>query len=222
MPRKNKQPRLSTAKDVLCSSGQVSSYDIINTIPDARTKSYPGETNDCVVRALAMVSKKVSYDNAHEFCRQFLDRKHRRGVINTGVKLTELTNSPKVKHMVNLLGVKVVEGILSQKTAVKYSYQDGYTAINENYPESSCYFRMTHNIKNKVKMDVIGNHRYNKPFDATSPTVSSFAESHPKGKWIVLVRGHALAVIDGVVVDNTVKVGGDKRPVRMAFRVEDV
>ena len=36
----------------------------------------------------------------------------------------------------------------------------------------------------------------------TNPTVLQFAKSHPTGKYILIVKGHALAVVDGVIYDT--------------------
>lgn len=46
--------------------------------------------------------------------------------------------------------------------------------------------------------------------------LKDFIELHPSGRYYVLVRGHALAVIDGVVYDHTEGLG---RIVTHAFRV---
>lgn len=46
--------------------------------------------------------------------------------------------------------------------------------------------------------------------------VSHFVKKHPKGKYYVLVRGHAFAIIDGVVYDY--KEGG-RRQITQAWRV---
>lgn len=39
--------------------------------------------------------------------------------------------------------------------------------------------------------------------DCNGMTISRFVKSHPKGSYYVLVRGHALAVVDGTVQDWT-------------------
>jgi len=38
---------------------------------------------------------------------------------------------------------------------------------------------------------------------ANKITISRFCKKHPKGKFYVCVRGHALAILDGVPSDNT-------------------
>ena len=47
-------------------------------------------------------------------------------------------------------------------------------------------------------------------------TLRRFIESNPEGNWIILVRGHALAVKDGVIYDQ---VFGLRRHVQFAHRV---
>lgn len=46
--------------------------------------------------------------------------------------------------------------------------------------------------------------------------LSTFSKKYPRGKYYILVKGHALAVIDGEVVDHTDK---PKRRIRYAWRV---
>ena len=47
-------------------------------------------------------------------------------------------------------------------------------------------------------------------------TINQFVKKHPIGKYYLVVRGHALAVIDGVVYDHSVRL---TRRVYTAFRV---
>jgi hypothetical protein len=51
-------------------------------------------------------------------------------------------------------------------------------------------------------------------------TVKEFARQYNKGNYILAVAKHALAIKDGVVVDNgNYQVGGYRRPVESAFMV---
>ena len=51
-------------------------------------------------------------------------------------------------------------------------------------------------------------------------TVKEFARKYNKGNYILAVTKHALAIKDGVVVDNgNYQVGGYRRPVQSAFMV---
>jgi hypothetical protein len=51
-------------------------------------------------------------------------------------------------------------------------------------------------------------------------TVGTFPRKFNKGRFLVIVRGHALAVVDGVVYDNNMfKETGFRRPIRAAFQI---
>lgn len=52
--------------------------------------------------------------------------------------------------------------------------------------------------------------------DTNRITLSNFIKKHSQGRYFVLVRGHALAVVDGVVYDHTEKL---RRQVTWAMRV---
>ena len=47
-------------------------------------------------------------------------------------------------------------------------------------------------------------------------TLSTFSKKYPRGKYYILVKGHALAVINGEIVDHTDK---PKRRIRYAWKV---
>lgn len=48
------------------------------------------------------------------------------------------------------------------------------------------------------------------------PTLGQFQKQHPQGRYWVFVRGHALAIIDGVIKDHSHK---PRRKVIFAYRV---
>lgn len=47
--------------------------------------------------------------------------------------------------------------------------------------------------------------------------LSTFCKRYPKGKYYILVKGHALAVVDGEVIDHTDK---PKRRIRYAWKID--
>lgn len=47
-------------------------------------------------------------------------------------------------------------------------------------------------------------------------TINQFIKKHPKGRFYCLVRGHAIAIVDGVLYDYE---KGGKRQITTAFRV---
>ena len=50
--------------------------------------------------------------------------------------------------------------------------------------------------------DHLGDYVRTSPFMSERPTVASFLRDQPKGTFVVAVRGHVFAVIDGVQHDN--------------------
>lgn len=55
------------------------------------------------------------------------------------------------------------------------------------------------------------------PYSLTNRiTVSKFIEKHPVGRFFVCSRGHAFAIIDGIVHDYK---RGDRRQIKLAWRV---
>ena len=69
----------------------------------------------------------------------------------------------------------------------------------------------------RVKAD----HDYKQP-DGSMKTramnLATFAKKHPRGKFYILVKGHALTIIDGEIVDHTDK---PKRRINYAWRVAE-
>ena len=52
----------------------------------------------------------------------------------------------------------------------------------------------------------------------TGYTVKSFMEQHPTGRYFMIVRGHAVALVDGVLYGNPCEqYNGFRRPVRYAI-----
>jgi hydrogenase maturation factor len=50
-------------------------------------------------------------------------------------------------------------------------------------------------------------------------TLASFIKTHPKGKYVVIKRGHAFAVIDGVAHDAHSSCCGSRSIVKYAYKV---
>jgi hypothetical protein len=58
---------------------------------------------------------------------------------------------------------------------------------------------MQKNIANTTNKKILANPKYKKP---TGFTVKSFIESNPVGRFVLVVEGHALAVVNGVLYGN--------------------
>ena len=100
-------------------------------------------------------------------------------------------------------------------------------------PRKGTYTRMyLNNVinrqKNGYKMKMLGYHpkysngkkklvnpKYKKE---TGYTVKSFMEQHPVGRYFMIVRGHALALVDGVLYGNSCEqYDGFRRPIRFVI-----
>jgi hypothetical protein len=58
---------------------------------------------------------------------------------------------------------------------------------------------MQKNIANTTNKKILANPKYKKP---TGFTIKAFLENHPVGRFVLVVEGHALAVVDGVLCGN--------------------
>ena len=116
-----------------------------------------GETNDCVVRAIASTFG-LPYDISHKFVADEFGRQNRKGTFST---------IPKLRDRNNIQGIQYTTMPKEQLT----------------YPGSA-------------------RHQMNggKP---TEITLSMFIEKYPKGKYLVIKKGHAFSVIDGVIIGNS-------------------
>lgn len=75
-------------------------------------------------------------------------------------------------------------------------------------------------VLGKEVIRVKAEHDYKQP-DGSIKTrhmnLSTFCKKHPRGKYYILVKGHALAIINGEVVDHTDK---PKRRIRYAWKIK--
>ena len=122
-----------------------------------------GETNDCVVRALA-ASFDMTYDEAHALAKEEFNRKDRDGTPHTILTFRRL-------H-----GTKLING-------------KNFTIIPKEeirYPGSARYIQEKNPQKHNTQPIV----------------VRQLLEKFPKGKYFVLIKGHAFSLIDGIIVGN--------------------
>ena len=59
-----------------------------------------------------------------------------------------------------------------------------------------------HGVRFDTVLKIIGWRYRLKRRNDTDTTLRGFVEAHPTGRYIVLERGHALALVDGVIHDN--------------------
>jgi hypothetical protein len=136
-----------------------------NKLAEASSELAKKETNDCVVRAF-MCALNMSYDQAHGYIKNKMNRQDRRGTyVNFYAK--------------NIIG--------TTKNGLKISFIG-------THPSKA--FMKTAFGSDKVLV----NRKYKKP---TGYTLKSFMESHPVGRFVLVVQGHAVAVVNGVLYGNS-------------------
>lgn len=142
-------------------------------IPEASSLLCDKEFNDCVVRAVTHAFG-VDYIDAHHFCEYKLHRKSGHGVYTSRYL-------PKVKQA---FGKKIKKlGKLSKYGGVRWLTRPKKTKV-EKYSHA----------KNKwvIKREIV-----QVPYK-----VNEFVKAYSEGNYIVTVKGHAFAVIDGVIKGN--------------------
>lgn len=147
-----------------------------------------GETNDCVVRAIANACD-VNYSQAHKYVADTFNRKKGQG---TKQFMSTLDN---VKEMtfdgvgqLNLFN----NGITRELKPLGKGPKQGGDMINPKYKHKPVAY-----------------------------TVKAFAQNFNKGNFIVCVNKHALAIKNGVVVDNgNYQFDGYRRVVEGAYQVQ--
>ena len=149
------------------------------------------EKNDCVVRAIANAFK-VNYDMAHVFVKENFDRKDGKGTQATNSTLKQLAKNP-----IQLDPAGQLDLFNADKTVV--------------------------NIKHIGDMPKKGGKLINRAYKhkEVAYTVKAFAQKFKTGTYILMVHKHALAIVNGVVIDNgDMQFSGYRRVVESAFLVK--
>ena len=149
------------------------------------------EKNDCVVRAIANAFK-VNYNMAHVFVKTNFNRKDGKGTHQTNTILKQLAKSP-----IELAPAGQLDLFSADKKVI--------------------------NIKHIGDMPKSGGKLINRAYKhkKVAYTVKAFAQKFKTGTYIVMVHKHALAIVNGVVVDNdNMQFNGYRRVVESAFLVK--
>jgi hypothetical protein len=149
------------------------------------------EHNDCMVKAVS-ASFGVSYDAAHGFVKETFNRKNREGTYF----VEDILNKKKpLGFTIAPFGQLTLFGDNTTKVRLKWlgsSPKLGGELCNPNYTHKKVAY-----------------------------TIKTFLQKYKTGRYLVLVRGHALAVVDGVLVDNEgYGENGYRRPIENAYRVD--
>lgn len=149
-----------------------------------------GSTNDCVVRALTVVTGST-YQQAFDYCAQALGRKPKEGV--------------SVYRLENEIAVNEVLGKRFKSVGDKY-YRTVYdyktnTVLGHIHRPVTTYKGKWGKIEREM-------------------TIQTFLKNNPEGSYFVLVRGHAFAVKDGVVYGNHTDAKQLRKRIHLIFQVQ--
>ena len=158
---------------------------------EASDKLENQENNDCVVRALKH-TLGISYAEAHHLCETKLNRNPSNGVF-TNVYL------PKVKQA---FGKKI------KQLGKSSSYVNGFKTL-------------TRTKKTKQQKWSNAKQKYvTKRVEVQVPyKVKEFIKEYPTGNYLVTVRRHAIAIIDGQIIGNWNDGEKINREVHSAYKI---
>ena len=156
-----------------------------------------GEQNDCVVRAF-MNAAQITYTAAHRIVADTFNRKPGRGTVGTIGILRQRIDAGDI-----VIPGRRIEFLGSNMSGVAFTKQQAaerQRLINPKYPKGNGTF--------------------------AAFTVGKFLAQHTTGAYIVIVKGHALAIRDGLMFENAneldhlfVTTGRDQRRVVAAFKI---
>jgi hypothetical protein len=160
------------------------SDDAIKGLKDSKVAK--SETNDCVVCAFAAITE-TTYDEAHKYVKDTFDRPNRQGTPRFDSTMIRLSSYP-------LLGMRYER--MTNHTETTYTKKRKvYNWDTRNYEASSS--EVTVNSRFVPLITTYGKTRLSRM------TIGTFLKEYPKGRYLMHVRGHAFAIIDGVIVGNT-------------------
>jgi len=137
-----------------------------------------GEKNDCVVRAL-MNAFDISYNKAHSIAEKVFGRERLKGTQGTYLTL-----------------MKMVEGEIETPNKKKIKYIG-------SHPKAGGKKTLLNHLYPIIKKEIDDNGEEVKVSTFAGYTIGKFIQQKQKGTFFVLVAGHALAVKDGIMIDNS-------------------
>jgi len=148
------------------------------------------EDNDCVVVAVAN-SFGINYDQAHSFVKDEFNRRKGKGTYYTNGKMKKLSKNPLTFEPKGQLDL----------------FDNGVKTVNVEH------------IGDQPKR---GGNLINKTYKhkKVAYTVKAFMSKYKRGNYFILVHKHALAIKDGVMMDNdNYRFDGYRRVVESAFKI---
>ena len=159
------------------------SDDAIKGLKDSKVAK--SETNDCVVLAIASVTGS-SYDEAHKYVKDTFDRPNRQGTPRFDSTMIRLSSYP-------LLGMRYER--MTNHTETTYTKKRKvFNWDSKEYVLDST--EVTIKSRFMPLITTYGKTRLSRM------TVGTFIKEYPKGRYLIHVRGHAFAIINGVVAGN--------------------
>lgn len=161
----------------------VDTNDAIKGYKDSPTAK--GETDDCVVRAFATVTEST-YDEAHKFVKRVFQRQNRKATFH-------FDNIMKTRVGLKTLGMEYIRMTNHTETTYTKKRKVFHWETQEYVVRPS---EVTVKSEFVPLITTYGKTRLNKM------SVGSFIKEYPKGRYLISIRGHAFAIIDGVVIGN--------------------
>ena len=163
-------------------NGPICSADVIRGYHESRIAR--SETNDCVVRALAVV-EDLDYDTAHRIVATKMGRLPCKGTSRLATGKYFMNNPHRYQIVASTRVDQKMPGFLVRLMRGEY--------LNATNSDGS-----------KCKM-----------------TVGRFLKACKKGRFLVFVRGHAFAIVDGKVIGNRDDSRRLRAVVNAAFRLKN-
>ena len=160
------------------------------TLVSGSSDTARSENNDCVVVAVAN-SFDINYEQAHSFVNKEFNRKKGKGTFYTNGKMKKLSKNPLTFEPNGQLDL----------------FDNGVKTVNVEH------------IGDQPKR---GGNLINKTYKhkKVAYTVKAFMEKFKHGSYFILVHKHALAIKDGVMMDNdNYRFDGYRRVVESAFKI---
>ena len=161
------------------------------TLVSGSSDTAKGENNDCVVVAVAN-SFDINYDQAHSFVTKEFNRKKGKGTYYTNGKMKKLSENPLTFEPKGQLDLFDSEAKTVNIEHLGDQPKRGCKLINKKYKHKKVAY-----------------------------TVKAFMDKFKHGSYFVLVHKHALAIKDGVMMDNAnYQFDGYRRVVDSAFKIK--
>ena len=161
------------------------------TLVSGSSETAKGEYNDCVVKAVAN-SFGINYNQAHSFVSDKFNRKKGKGTYYTNGKMKQLSENPLTFKPAGQLDLFDSEAKTVNIEHLGDQPKRGGKLINKKYKHKKVAY-----------------------------TVKAFMDKFKHGSYFVLVHKHALAIKDGVMMDNAnYQFDGYRRVVDSAFKIK--